>query len=213
MDPSRKQTAIPALHRAPFSICAAVAFVAVSCTSTPTPTVHASSPTVMPSSGYGGPMLAGMVSISGQFVVTASFAVPVEVGAGAHQTAAPSGMTCGDYANGYSANSQAQSFDSPAAQTGGSPSVYVSVTLPTGYNGPGTYSARTSPALTGVATVAVTTAEGPSYYVFRSQGGDTTLSVAADGSGTVLLSNWPDTESRGGNGTGRITGTVSWMCR
>ena len=104
-------------------------------------------------------------------------------------------------------------FDTPAVETRGAESVSIRVTLTSGYTGPGTYTSHAQQALTGVATVAVGMAEGPSYYSFHSRDGVTTLTVAPDGSGTAEFSTWADDEVRGGIGTGDISGSMSWSCR
>lgn len=203
------------------SLCALPALALAACVSSPQ---HpAASETPLPSShppsasaSASGLQLSGALSVSGQFVVAAAFTSPALVDVGSAQTPAPSGTSCTAYAQGFPEDSQhggGVGFDPPAARAAGADSsAYVSVSLPTGYRGPGTYSSATLSALSGVATVAVQTGEGSAYYTFNSRGGAITLTVAPNGSGGVSFSSWLDSETRGGNGTGAITGTFNWKC-
>jgi len=207
------------------SIVIAVMFALAGCASTGTPTAQVSSAPSSPdasasaTSTYDGPELVGKLSVGGQFVASANFTAPADIEVSGVQTPAPSGTTCADYAKGYPNDAQhggGAGFDTPGPQTTGTaatPGVYLAVSLPTGYHGPGTYSGRTTAALSGAATVAVQTAQSPAYSVFHARGGETTLTVAADGSGSVTFSRWANDETRGGNGTGFINGVMTWTCR
>lgn len=207
--------------RIPVMCCTVVA--AVSCAPAATPADHSTggatatpSASARPSLPPGVPVLSGSVSIAGQFVATDSFTTPAEVEVAGSQTPAPSGSTCADYARGYAQDADhggGRGFDAPIVQTTGAPGVYLSISLPTGYQGPGTYSGKRFPVLSGIASIAVNSAEGPAYSLFHSHGGETTFTVAADGSGTAQLTGWVNDETRGGNQTGVITGTVTWTCR
>jgi hypothetical protein len=183
----------------------------------PAPSFPAASASTTPTSG--GPELVGKLSIGGQFAASANFTAPAGIEVSGIQTPAPPETTCADYAKGYPNDAQpggGVGFDSPGPQTTGTaatPGVYLAVSLPTGYHGPGTYSGKSSTALSGAATVAVETAQGPSYSVFHSRGGETTLTVASDGSGSVTFSRWANDETRAGNGTGDINGAMTWSCR
>ncbi len=161
------------------------------------------------------PIISGTLSITGQFVVTGTFTSHAAVDLDGVQTPAPSSTTCASFANGYAQQLPlgGTGFDAPIAKTNGPTAVSVSVSLATGYLGPGTYDSGNNPFLSGTATVTVTTAQGPSYYVFHSHGSGTTLHVTPDGSGSVQLTGWVDDETRGGNGTGLVTGVMTWTCR
>jgi len=194
-----------------FAMIGAVALSA--CSSVRNPAI------VTPSAGLAtpaGPHLAGTLSVSGQFVLTAKFSAHAMIEVNGLQTPTPPRTSCATYASGYSTSGQAsgdREFDPPLAETPGSPSVSVMVSLRSGYTGPGNYVNGALTAISGTATVAVQTAEGSSFYVFRSNGGMTSFAVAADGSGSLRFSGWRDTETRGGNGTGTLNGTMTWTCQ
>ena len=155
-------------------------------------------------------MLSGAVSVNGQFGIAGEFRVPAMVGVGASQTPAPAASTCADYAQGFSAGT-GRGFVVPPAETHGTPSLFVGATIDGGYRGPGRYA--NPPLFEGTATVAVQTAQGSSYYVFHAGAGSTTaITVAADGSGSLDFASWHDDETRGGNQTGIMSGTVTWRC-
>jgi hypothetical protein len=206
-------------------IVVAVMFVVAACAPAGTPTPRSSSApsspaaSATPTIGHTGPQLVGKLSVGGQFAASADFTAPADIEVGGIQTPAPSGTTCAAYAQGYpndATHGGGVGFDSPGPQTTGTtamPGVYLAVSLPTGYHGPGTYSGRSIAALSGAATVAVETAQGPAYSVFHSRGGDTTLTVASDGSGSVTFSRWANDETRAGNGTGDLNGVMTWSCR
>ena len=207
------------------SVVVAVMFAVAACAPNGTPTAQGSSAPSAPAASASatptsaGPALVGKLSIGGQFVASANFTTPAGIEVGGIQTPAPLGTTCAEYAKGYPNDAQhggGVGFDSPGPQTTGTaatPGVYLAVSLPTGYHGPGTYNGQSITALSGAATVAVETAQGPAYSVFHSRSGETILTVAPDGSGSVTFSRWANDETRGGNGTGDINGVMTWSCR
>lgn len=184
--------------------CGATSSGSTSATSTQTPSpAHAS--------------ISGDVSVTGQFVLSATFTARPLVETAGLQTPAPPSETCAAWAQGYPQDATrggGRGFDAPAAewQTSQS-SLYVTVTMPRGYNGPGSYTSSQEPGLTGSAEIGTGTAEGMSLYGFHSHEGMTQLTVHADGSGSVTFAGWPDDETRGGHGTGDIDGTITWSCR
>lgn len=193
-----------------------VVFVMASCAQTPAAnrenTTSAGPTAAVTPGGLG---LTGSLIMSGQFAFTGGFTALAPIEVSGSVTPAPPETSCSQYAQGYPQDPQhggGIGFDPPAAHIPGPPSLYLSVSLPTGYRGPGTYSSRTSTALSGTAAVGVGAAEGLSYYTFNSRDGATVLTVRPDGSGTVTYSGWQDSERRGGNQTGTITGSLTWTC-
>ena len=188
-------------------LAAVVTACAPAATTSPTPTPAA---TATPSAVPAGPQLTGTVSVNGQFGLSSAFSVAAMVGSGTSQTPEPATSTCADYARGF-ATSGGTGFDVPAAESHGTPSVFVGAAIDSGYRGPGTYANPGT--FEGAATVAVQTAQGSSFYVFHAKSGSTsTITVGPDGSGSLVFAAWQDDESRGGNQTGIISGTITWRC-
>ncbi len=188
------------------------------CTSMMTPRPSGTSAQGSPASRPSGavPLLVGTLSISGQFVSTGGFTTPAMIEVGGLQTPIAPGTSCATYAKGYPAapgQGGGTGFSPPLPATPGPPSVSLIVALPSGYHGPGSYATGASYTISGTVVVGVQTAEGPSFYIFRSAGGATSFTVGADGSGTLEFSSWHDTETRGGNGTGTLSGAMAWTCR
>jgi hypothetical protein len=152
--------------------------------------------------------LNGTVSVAGGYAVHGDFSTAPAVLRGALPTAAPAGYTCADYAHGSRDPSGASTFVSPQMQTAGASSVYVQITLASGYRGPSTYDSTTAPVLTGIASITIPPASAPVIDTFRSSFyGSVTLTVRPDGSGSVTITDWgsPGSDSR-------ISGTASWSC-
>jgi hypothetical protein len=133
----------------------------------------------------------------------------------------PVGSTCAEYARGFSQLAQdggGFGFDAPevhSAKVNGH-SVYVSVSIATGFAGPGTYDSRLTAALGGYADEEVDNASGIETTPFTSQvHGLTSLTVKGDGSGALLLTDWGSTEVHGAVGAGgvRINAFISWTCQ
>jgi hypothetical protein len=154
--------------------------------------------------------LNGTVRVAGGYTVHGDFSTAPAVLRGALPAAAPAGYTCADYAHGeLDSASGASTFVSPQMQTAGASSVFVQVTLASGYRGPSTYDSTTTPALTGTAAITIPPASAPVIDDFHSRFyGSVTLTVRPDGSGSVTITNWgsPGSDSR-------ISGSASWSCR
>jgi hypothetical protein len=154
--------------------------------------------------------LKGTVAVAGGYAVRGDFSTAPAVLRGALPTAAPAGYTCTDYAHGeLDSASGASTFVSPQMQTSGASSVFMQVTLASGYRGPSTYDSSTTPALTGIAAITIPPASAPQIDTFRSSFyGSVTLTVRPDGSGSVTITNWgsPGSDSR-------ISGSATWSCR
>lgn len=156
-----------------------------------------------------GPVLTGSISVQGDFTIASAFSTPAQLLVRASPAAAPATSTCVDYARGFH---NTTGFVAPEVHTAGDPNVYFEATV-AGYAGPGTYSGRTIPGFNGAAAVTVGTPSGATSVYNPRRGGTTTLTVAADGSGSLTFSRWTSTEVRGGNIAGYLDGTVQWVCR
>jgi hypothetical protein len=188
----------------------------------PTSARHASAPPTSASAvpEAAAPVLSGRVSISGAASIpTTSFTVDAQMEVGAHQTAPPSQATCADYADGFAGTappSGGVGFVAPMLQTSGYHSIYVGVMMTTGYQGPGTYDTTRNPSLIGVAVEGIGSAGAVVYTVFHSiDHGAMTLTVLADGSGSLRIVHWDSDEVRQTVGTSQVTinGIVTWACR
>jgi hypothetical protein len=151
--------------------------------------------------------------------LTSTFTAPASIEVGGNPTPAPSGWTCTDYARGFDApTGGGKGFHPPEFQSAdvNHESMYLSVSMPTGYTGPGSYDSRTNPALQGYAAQNVDNAAGPATTPFSSSiHGATVLTVNPDGSGSLDLINWGSTEVHGAVGAGgvSVSGSVKWTCR
>jgi hypothetical protein len=184
------------------------------CARTSAPSSHATTPlpthaTLGASSAHTGPLLTGTIVVSGGKTASASFSTPAEMQAGSARTAPPGGSTCADFANGF--HQDGFTLTTPDVKTSADESVYLQASMAHGYKGPGPYSSRSTPSLSGTA---VFTAGDPNaggfFSVFKSSiqaatPPTTTLTVTSGGSGTLVLSGW-------GGEEGDISGTVSWTC-
>lgn len=161
--------------------------------------------------GGSGVMLVGSIDTTGDFNITSAFTARPEMQVGALPTPAPAGTTCAEYANGVGNRS---AFVSPEIHTAGNPNVYVRVVVSPGYAGPGSYTTENAPGLTGAAVVSIEQGPGPALQLYNSRhGGSTTLTVAADGSGTLTFTRWGTDEVRQGHIAGHLWGTIRWECR
>lgn len=190
------------------SLCAAGAILLTACagqSGSPSPKLTAS-----PASSSRGPLLIGSVSVQGDYQISGDFSSRAEMEVGAVPTSAPASSTCTQYASGFGSSR----FVAPEVHSGTDPSLYVRATIDADYAGPGTYTNRGSPPVHGDATVSVGSSVGNVFTIYNSrQSGSATLTVAADGSGTLSFSRWGSTESRAGHIAGFLDGTVQWTCR
>jgi hypothetical protein len=139
--------------------------------------------------------------------------------AGAQTPAA--GSTCADYARGYERSAQnggGRGFDPPEVHSAkvNDQTMYVSVSIGTGYAGPGTYDSRRDSSLGGYASQDVDNPAGIVTTTFESRvHGVTRLTVNADGSGLLNLVDWGSTEVHGATGAGgvSINASIVWVCQ
>ena len=147
--------------------------------------------------------LSGTATISGAYTQTARFATNAQI----LSDTGGSNVSCAGYARGTPAGSTA-AFVGPQFATGGASSLGFDLVMDSGYHGPGTYSNGDTPALSGVLQVTIPPASAPQYDTFTSRVGSTTrLTVAADGSGSVVFTQWysPASDSY-------LSGTIRWQC-
>lgn len=164
-----------------------------------------------PPSQPSGPILAGTVSVQGDYEISASFTTRVAEHAAGVPTPPAMPATCAAYARGFvaSQDDNTRAFLPPVVQTTGKPAVFIRTTIGSGYAGPGTYNSNATPGLSGGATV-----QGDAFTVYHSTtASQTVLTVQPDGSGTLSFSQWRSTEVRGGIIAGYLSGTVTWTCR
>lgn len=161
--------------------------------------------------GGSGVRLVGSIDTTGDFAVSGSFTVRPDMQVGPLPTPAPASATCSQYARGLG---DGHSFVSPEIHTSGNPNVYFRAVISPGFSGPATYSSNTAPGLSGVAIVSIEQGQGPSLQVYNTRhGGSTTLTVGADGSGTLTFTRWGTDEVRQGHIAGYLWGTIRWTCR
>lgn len=186
-------------------------WVAIAATTALVACAPQSAPSLTPSPAVtrGAPMLTGSISVEGDFAIASTFVRPAQIQVGSSPSTAPATTSCVDYAKGFS---HATAFAAPEIHTTGDPNVYFQATL-TGYKGPGTYSGRFVPGLNGAAAVTFGSPSAAVQVYNPRRGGTTTLTVAADGSGSFTFSRWTTTEVRGGNIAGYLDGSVEWVCR
>jgi hypothetical protein len=186
--------------------------VALSCAACATTAVTTPAPSAGGGSGTAtnaAPLLTGTASINGAYEATGTFSAHPEVLVGSQLQPPSAHDTCADYAQGFAQNPT--SFAVLALQTNGTPNtLYLTTTIASGYHGPGTYTSQSTPMLRGQVAVGVGALgdlNGAGYIdTFRSGfPGTTTLTVEADGSGTLAFSSW------GSDGT-ILSGSVSWLC-
>jgi len=162
----------------------------------------------------GAPRLAGTISVNGGVTLTSRFSSTAQIDVDGTVTPAPTASTCADFARGMQPDPAA--FAAPTVETAGDTTVYLRATIAAGYRGAGTYTSRSNPALTGTLVYGsgMGTGQKGVFTVFRSSiHGNTTLTVAADGSGMLEFSDWGSDEYKGGKGTVDVSGTVTWRCR
>lgn len=190
-----------------------VALTSAGCAANPGASRAPSTPSIQPSSApspsaqeSGGPVWAGTISISGQYSITGSFSTRAELVNGGSITTPPASETCAEYADGLAQH--LTSFAAPVVQTAGERTIYLEATIASGYHGPGSYTNRLTPTLSGSVQVAIgDLAQGGFVDVFRSDmQATTTLTVRSDGSGTLDFSGWS-------SGDSSLSGTLTWMCR
>ena len=188
-----------------------MALVCTACTASPSPNATTGSPNrtssapgVATSEGAR-PRLSGTVIVNGAYQARASFNAQPEVTLGDSLAVPKTGDTCADYASGFTQNPT--SFAVPELQTTVGTTVYVRIAMAHGYRGSGTYTSCSTPMLIGVVALGVGDLAGAGYIdTFRSgYPGTTTLTVRADGSGTVVFSGWD-------SGGADISGSISWIC-
>jgi hypothetical protein len=218
----------------PRALAAAAALALVCCTgcvsaSAPTqstrsapPTATAPTPSPSPSPGPAGPRLTGTISVMGGVQLTSTFSAPaaVDVASGT-QSPEPAGSTCAQYAMGFDRPAQeggGKGFDAPEVHSAvvNHQSMYVSVSVGTGYAGPGTYDSRQNGSLRGYAGQDVENPTGVATTPFDSRmHGVTILTVNPDGSGSISMADWGSTEVHGAVGAGgvSISGSITWVCQ
>ncbi len=105
-------------------------------------------------SGSGGaPRLIGTASIKGAYQARGGFTAHPEVLMGGNLREPAAHDSCAAYAAGFAENPS--SFAAPELQTTGSTTIYLVATIASGYHGPGTYTNRSTPKLTGRVAVGV----------------------------------------------------------
>jgi hypothetical protein len=165
-----------------------------------------------------GPTLSGTVEISGGATIPSShFSTDARMDTGQMQIPPPAGSTCADYSDGFqhAPNVVPLSFVGPVVQTSGYHNIYVGVVMSSGYAGPGTYDSAQTPSLSGSAVEGIGIGSSAVYTVFNSRdSGAMTLTVSADGSGTLKLEHWDSDEVRQAPGSSQvnISGVISWKC-
>jgi hypothetical protein len=202
----------------------AVAFIiCTSCIAGPPPAAGSSSPTatVAPSSrsvGPSGPRILGTVSATGSVNLNSTFSAYATVEVAGAQTPAPVGSTCTEYAQGFELAAQSgRGFDAPEIQSAevDRQTIYVSVQMASGYSGPGTYDSRRNSSFAAYASQDELNPYNPSgtvTIVFMPRiHGFTTLTVKADGSGVLHLTDW--TQVSGAAGGGPISVSMTWICQ
>jgi hypothetical protein len=173
---------------------------------TPSLTPIEPSATPSPSAEAGsGPLLTGTVTISGTYAVTGTFSTHPQLAFGGALTTPAANETCATYADGFAQHPA--SFAVPLVHTAGERTVYLTAAVASGYHGPGTYTNRSTPMLTGTVQIGIGGIEQGGFVdVFDSDLQSTsTLTVRSDGSGSLDFSGW----SAGDNS---VNGTLSWMC-
>jgi hypothetical protein len=159
--------------------------------------------------------------VTGAVQLSSTFSAPAALEVAGTQTPAPAGSTCAEYARGFDRPAQdggGKGFDAPEVHSAkvNRQTMYVSVSMATGYAGPGTYDSRRNSSLTGYAAQDVDNASGVATTSFTPRiHGFTTLTVNADGSGSLVLTDWGSTEVHGAVGAGgvSINASVTWVCQ
>lgn len=152
--------------------------------------------------------LTGTIALGGDYTTTAHFSVAASVPAGATLTPEPA-RTCA----GYAAGSGAAAFLGPVVETATNPAIFLASEVKFGYRGAGTYTATSTPGLSGTAEITVPTPQGGTTQVYRSTDASVMqLTVAADGSGTLTFQRWRTDEVRGNVIAGHLDGTITWVC-
>jgi len=174
----------------------------------PTPSLPSIEPSSTPSPSSqtsNGPLLTGTITISGTYAVAGTFTSHPQLAAGSSLTTPAANATCAGYADGFAQHPA--SFAVPMVQTTGERTVYLEASIASGYHGPGTYTNRSIPSLSGTVQVGIGGLEQGGFVdVFNSDAQSTsTLTVRPDGSGTLDFSGWSA-------GDTTVDGTVSWMC-
>ncbi len=211
-------------QKAAWGLTAAVALICTSCVSAPAPSPSSGSPTATvptPNLSPSGPRLTGTISVTGAVQLRSAFSAPAAIEVAGTQTPAPVGSTCAEYARGFDQgvqNGGGKGFDAPEVYSAKvkSQTVYVSVSMATGYAGPATYDSRHDSSLGGYASQNVDNAAGIETTPFESRiHGTTIMTVNADGSGSLELIDWGSSEVHGAVGAGgvSINASVTWVCQ
>jgi hypothetical protein len=215
----------------PRALAAAAALALVCCTGCVSASAPAQSapstataPTPSPSlpPGPAGPRLTGTISVTDGVRLTSTFSAPAAVDAASGiQSPEPAGSTCPQYAMGFDRPAQeggGKGFNAPEVHSSviNHQSMYVSVSVGTGYTGPGTYDSRQNGSLRGYAGQDVANPSGVATTPFDSRvHGVTMLTVNPDGSGSISMADWGSTEVHGAVGAGgvSISGSITWVCQ
>lgn len=189
--------------------CSSASSTTATSTAAPMPATPAVTPTATAATG---PTLSGTVATRGDYWITSAFTAPGEMETNGDPTPAPPAATCRDYAGGLGG---AGTFAAPEVHTtAGSNPLFVRTTIDSGYTGPGTYTSTRNPSLTGIASVTLNVGGSTAYTLYNSKkaGGTVTLTVQADGSGSVSFADWGSDETRQGISGGSLDGTIQWSC-
>src|SRR5450759_2785819 len=210
-------------RRIRWALLAVALMICTSCITGPSPSAGPSFPsaTVAPSSrsvGPSGPRILGTVSVTGAVKLNSTFSAYATVEVAGAQTPAPVGSTCAEYAQGFELAAQSgRGFDAPEIQSAevDRQTIYVSVQMASGYSGPGTYDSRRNSSFAAYASQDELNPYNPSgtvTIVFMPRiHGSTTLTVEADGSGVLQLTDW--TQVSGAAGGGPISVSMTWICQ
>jgi hypothetical protein len=197
--------------------------ICANCVTEPSP---AAGPAVPPASvapsnrpaGPSGPRILGTVSATGAVNLNSTFTTYATLEVDGAQTPAPFGSTCAEYAQGFElAAPGGRGFDAPEVQSAeiDRQTIYVSVQIPSGYSGPGTYDSRRNISFAGYASQDEINPDNPSgtvtaVFMPRTRG-FTTLTVNEDGSGALQLTDW--TQVSGAAGASPTSVSVTWTCK
>src|SRR5260370_899608 len=187
----RKKGSRSLMSRLPLALglTAAVALIFTSCIfdSAPVPMRSPGSRTTTlptPSPSPSGPRLTGTISVTGAVQLSSTFNAFAALEVAGAQIPAPAGSSCAAYAEGFDQRAQdggGKRFDAPEALTAkvGNQTMYVSVTMVTGYAGPQPYDSREYTSLAAYASQDVDNSSGiVTTPVTSSRHGLTTLTVS-----------------------------------
>jgi len=160
-----------------------------------------------------GVALHGRVALTGDYTFSSAFTAPALIQSGAATTTPVPASSCRMYAAASSSGAPGDAFVLPTVEITNPRPVFITVTVRSGYHGPGTYSGAAVPSMSGRAAVDIIEAGGYATQTYLStDASPMTLTVHADGSGAFSFDRWRTDEVRGGNIAGHLNGTVTWTC-